>query len=159
MNTIRKLFQKKTLVIAIIAIAVILVSVVLFLVSNRNGVDISKSPLSTKGVLGVIGVSNQEASLDVKTSLTDTKSYKLKYQEGKDLFSILTEYAKSDSSFKFESNRSAFGEFITSINGRMADTTKHEFWKLVVNGNDSMLGAKELFPKNGDKIAFELTIY
>lgn len=49
--------------------------------------------------------------------------------------------------------------FVTSINGYMADTAKHEFWKLVVNGQDAQVGAGSLVTKNSDNIVWRIDTY
>jgi hypothetical protein len=46
--------------------------------------------------------------------------------------------------------------FITSINGRAADTTKREFWELFVNGLSSNVGAGTYIVKEGDQIEWHI---
>jgi hypothetical protein len=49
--------------------------------------------------------------------------------------------------------------FITSINGRIADDSKHEFWKLVVNGQDAQIGAGSYIVHPNDKILWKIDHY
>lgn len=49
--------------------------------------------------------------------------------------------------------------FITSINGREASTDKKEYWKLVINGKDSEVGAGSYSVKEGDNIVWEIATY
>jgi len=46
--------------------------------------------------------------------------------------------------------------YITSINGRTADTKKNEFWELLVNGKPSVVGAGSYIIKLGDKIIWQI---
>lgn len=45
---------------------------------------------------------------------------------------------------------------VTSINGRLADTTKREFWELIINGLSSKVWAGNYSIKDGDQIEWHL---
>lgn len=49
--------------------------------------------------------------------------------------------------------------FITSINGRVADSAKKEFWKLIINGKDAEMGAGSLTVADGDSITWEIDTF
>lgn len=49
--------------------------------------------------------------------------------------------------------------FVTSINGYKADDAKHEFWKLIVNGQDAQVGAGSLVTKSSDTIEWQIDTY
>lgn len=49
--------------------------------------------------------------------------------------------------------------FVTSVNGRAADTTKREFWELFVNGKSSDTGAGSYILKEGDQIEWHINTY
>lgn len=46
--------------------------------------------------------------------------------------------------------------FINSINGHKQDAAKNIYWMYDVNGKQAPKGAKETFPKKGDKVVFKL---
>jgi hypothetical protein len=47
--------------------------------------------------------------------------------------------------------------FVTSINGAKADSSKNEYWELIVNGKSSQVGAGSYVVKEGDKIEWRLS--
>lgn len=49
--------------------------------------------------------------------------------------------------------------FITAINDREASSEKKEFWKLIINGKDSEVGAGSYKVKEGDTISWEIDTY
>jgi len=49
--------------------------------------------------------------------------------------------------------------FVTNINGRNADTKKHEFWELLVNGKQTEVGAGTLKIQNGDNVVWKISTY
>ena len=49
--------------------------------------------------------------------------------------------------------------FITSINGRAAEDSKKEFWKLIINGEDAQVGAGSYTLKESDSIIWEIDTY
>jgi len=49
--------------------------------------------------------------------------------------------------------------FVTSINGRVADSKKHEFWELDANGSETQVGAGSYIIKKGDLISWRINTY
>lgn len=49
--------------------------------------------------------------------------------------------------------------FVTSINGRDADTKRHEFWEFLVNGKQAEVGAGSYKIQNGDNINWKISTY
>jgi hypothetical protein len=49
--------------------------------------------------------------------------------------------------------------FVTSINGRMADAKKNEFWELTINGKPAEVGAGSYIIKSGDKIVWKINTF
>lgn len=49
--------------------------------------------------------------------------------------------------------------FVTSINGRLADQSKKEFWAFYVNGKPAQVGAGSYILKAEDKIEWKLETY
>lgn len=48
------------------------------------------------------------------------------------------------------------GRYIIGVDDIIADSSKHEFWEIIVNGKGAQVGADELAIKDGDKITLEL---
>ncbi|OGY28264.1 MAG: hypothetical protein A2Z42_01820 [Candidatus Woykebacteria bacterium RBG_19FT_COMBO_43_10] len=49
--------------------------------------------------------------------------------------------------------------FVTSIDGRAADSSKNEFWELVINGEPAKVGAGSYTVQDGDKIEWRISTY
>lgn len=49
--------------------------------------------------------------------------------------------------------------FITSIDGRAADSQKREFWAFYVNGKQAQVGAGSYFVKKNDTIEWKIETY
>ncbi|MEI6533019.1 MAG: DUF4430 domain-containing protein [Candidatus Roizmanbacteria bacterium] len=49
--------------------------------------------------------------------------------------------------------------FVTGINNRLADDSKHEFWALYVNGKQAQVGAGSYIVKQGDTIEWKIETY
>lgn len=49
--------------------------------------------------------------------------------------------------------------FVTSIDGVAADTKKHEFWELDVNGVPAQVGAGSYTIMNGDQLVWKISTY
>lgn len=60
---------------------------------------------------------------------------------------------------KVEMTGTGKNAFITSINGRVADNNKREFWELFVNGLSSNVGAGTYIVKEGDQIEWHINKY
>lgn len=48
------------------------------------------------------------------------------------------------------------GRYIIGVDDIIADSSKHEFWEIIVNGEGAQVGADDLTIKDGDKITLEL---
>ena len=48
---------------------------------------------------------------------------------------------------------------VSSINGRMAEAKKREFWSFYINGKMSQVGPAEYITKNGDTIEWRIETY
>ncbi len=49
--------------------------------------------------------------------------------------------------------------YVTSLNGRAADTKNNEFWELTINGKASEVGAGSYIIKEGDKIIWQIKTF
>ena len=70
--------------------------------------------------------------------------------EGKDALTLLKEKTTIEESQP---------GMVSSINGRKADASKHEFWAFYVNGQMAQVGSAEYKTKTGDKIEWKIETY
>jgi hypothetical protein len=49
--------------------------------------------------------------------------------------------------------------FVTSIDGRVADQAKNEFWELIINGAPSQVGAGSYTVQEGDTIEWRISTF
>lgn len=64
-----------------------------------------------------------------------------------------------ESTIKPEFQESSFGIYLTGLEGYTADETKNEFYSIKVNGEDAMVGVKELEVIDGTTYRFELSTW
>jgi hypothetical protein len=62
-------------------------------------------------------------------------------------------------SIKVEESGSGQNAFVTAINDKTADSNKHEFWELVINGKPAEVGAGSYIIQTGDSILWRLNTY
>ena len=87
--------------------------------------------------------STQQPQQQVPATIIEYKG-----QDGKTAFELL------NAAHRVEASRSAFGDFVTSIDG-IAPDSKH-FWALYVNGQFSQVGASAYVTKASDNIKWEI---
>lgn len=92
------------------------------------------------------------ADLIIKT--TDQR-YTLNFNQGENLFNALLALDQREDNFEMQYKESNFGAYITSINGNEPDSSK-AYWKIVINGADAMVGAKDYLLQANDQIQFEI---
>ena len=97
-------------------------------------------------------VEKLESTLTVKVE-DSLESYDLTQFVGNSALAATLGVTKVETSGKDEN------AFVTSINGRAADTKKREFWELLVNGKSSEVGAGSYIIQNGDKIEWQISTY
>ena len=56
-------------------------------------------------------------------------------------------------------NGTGVNAFVTSIDGRIADAKKREFWEFLVNGSQAQVGAGSYIIQNHDEIQWKITNY
>lgn len=128
--------MKKKIIIAILIIAILSAGVIGLRINNSStaielsqtsqGEDIGGIQISQDGKAVVYNGIVGETALETLKKLTDV-----------------------------ETTTSDFGEFVTAINGVIADSTK-EFWAFYVNGQMGSVGAGEYKAVSGDKIEWKL---
>ena len=106
----------------------------------------------------------------VKPDTNGQKAYTLEVSDGnKDIrysgktdaqyLSGLMDELKNTEGFKYESEGSDFGMYITSVNGIKADDSKKTFWAIYVNGEYGQHGADSQPVNDGDSYALKLESY
>lgn len=99
---------------------------------------------------------NTAASLNVSLSINDeagSQSYEVPGYIGK------TTLIATQSVAKVETSGVGTDAFVTAINNRKANTKKHEFWELIINGKPSQVGAGSYTIQNGDSLLWKLSTY
>ena len=135
---------QKNLILVIIAAAVLLGGG--FYYFNQNKPDENKSTTSTA----------QEKKVVTKVTIKadgQEKNYEVENAVGK------TALEATEEAVTIEKTGEGKDSFITSINGRKADGSKNEFWKLVINGKDAEVGAGSYTVAENDAIAWEIDTY
>lgn len=93
----------------------------------------------------------QNASVILKIGDTDEKSFDISNFIGK------TALEATESMVKVVTSGTGENAFVTLIEGREADTKKHEFWEFLVNGSQAQVGAGSYILKNNDQIQWKIT--
>lgn len=75
--------------------------------------------------------------------------------KGKTLLEMM-KLAQCRGFFTFETTDSAWGEYLTTVNGTQANSEKKEYWAIENNGESLTVGIGQFKPSNGDRIAFKL---
>jgi|GEM_PF-1241442 len=88
---------------------------------------------------------------DDQKILGGTTSKNVEIEEGKTVLDLTSKVAT------IEKTGEGKNAFITSINGAKADSSKNEYWELLVNGKSSQVGAGSYVVKDGDKIEWLLS--
>ena len=101
---------------------------------------------------------NQKNVQELKTTLaingdSGTESFDVSGFIGK------TALAATEANAKVVTTGTGVNAFVTSINGRSADSKKHEFWELDANGNETQVGAGSYIIQKGDSILWKLNTY
>lgn len=60
---------------------------------------------------------------------------------------------------KIEESGTGQNAFVTSIDGKVADSKKRQFWELVINGVSAQVGAGSYIVQKGDSILWKLSTY
>ena len=84
---------------------------------------------------------------------TNPHEQDIEIEEGQTALTLLTKTNKT------EMTGTGRNAFITSINNRIADKRKHEFWAFYVNGKQAQVGAGSYVLHQGDKIEWKIETY
>lgn len=113
--------------------------------------------------LALAGCSQQAASQGAKNvtvkvvaasqSIDETFTYQT---DAEKLVDLLNEHPDD---LKVETETGDYGEFITSVAGYAADTSKNEFWSILVNGEMGLEGVSTQSVSDHDTFTLELSTY
>jgi hypothetical protein len=88
---------------------------------------------------------------DDQKILSSATSKDVEIEEGKTALDLTSEAAT------IEKTGEGKNAFITAINGEKADSSKNEYWELLINGKPSQVGAGSYAVRDGDKIEWSLS--
>jgi hypothetical protein len=108
----------------------------------------------------VTPIQNEKVVQEYKANLViedgkNTKSFDISNYIGKTVLEATTAVLNGD----IKTNGEGVNAFVTSLNGRTADTKKREFWELDANGTETQVGAGSYVIKNNDKIDWKINTY
>jgi hypothetical protein len=106
----------------------------------------------------------RKVSKDLSHSPQITQEQKTVLTIGDQTFDISSFAGKSaldatQANAKTEMSGTRQNAFVTSINGKVADSKKHEFWELVINGVSAQVGAGSYIIQKGDSILWKISTY
>ncbi|MBR2496092.1 MAG: DUF4430 domain-containing protein [Clostridia bacterium] len=130
--------NKKTLIaLLVIAVLLTLLMVVYFAFVNGNA--------------------NQDLKeITVIVQIDEEKSYTVKTEGAFAIDALIELKEQKNSNFTFEFETGEFGAYITSVNGKMADSLKNEYFAFYLNGEYAALGISEQAVLDGDQIKLVL---
>lgn len=142
-------FIKKNLVLVIITLLAV-VGGGFFIAGQNDNKDSAKQIENA-----TIATEDKEVvvTLIVKDGVAE-KKYELTEGVGKTALEITEENATN-----VKMSGEGANAFVTGINGTDADSKKNEFWKLVINGKDSEVGAGSYTIAKGDIITWEIDTF
>ncbi len=133
-----------------VAVLVLIVLVGGFFAFNK-----SQMPKTQANIANTVSETQVKSTISVQIKAdSQTKDYQVKGAVGKTALEV-TKEATSNVKMTGEGENA----FITVIDGREASSDKKEFWKLVINGKDSQVGAGSYTVKENDKISWEIATY
>lgn len=139
-----KFVQKNLLAVVILLIIVVVGA--FSLISNES--EKAQKPVSTTEKKEVV------ATVVIKADSAE-KRYELTSGVGKTALEVSNQATGN----KVVTKGEGVNAFVTTINGREASDAKHEFWKLIVNGKDSEVGAGSYTVGQGDNITWVIDTY
>jgi hypothetical protein len=128
----------------------LLVLLLLILLAIGTGFYLRNKNLSTPTTEEV--VQGLKTTLSINDGGSD-QSYDASQFVGK------TALSATENMAKIETSGTGINAFITSINGRAADSKKNEFWELLINGGSAQVGAGSYIIQSGDSIQWHITTY
>ncbi len=140
-----KFIQKNILLVVITAVVIFGGG---FYYLNQSKPEDTKSSTTT--------TTTQEKKSAIKVTIKSDgkeKSYEVENAVGKTALEVTQE------AVSIEKTGEGKDAFITSINGRKAEDSKKEFWKLVINGKDAEVGAGSYSVVENDTLVWEIATY
>ena len=105
----------------------------------------------------VNGRINQDLKeITVIVQIDEEKSYTVKTEGAFAIDALIELKEQKNSNFTFEFETGEFGAYITSVNGKIADSLKNEYFAFYLNGEYAALGISEQAILDGDQIKLVL---
>jgi len=105
----------------------------------------------------VNGRINQDLKeITVIVQIDEEKSYTVKTEGAFAIDALIELKEQKNSKFTFEFETGEFGAYITSVNGKIADSLKNEYFAFYLNGEYAALGISEQAVLDGDQIKLVL---
>lgn len=104
----------------------------------------------------LFGAKANEGSKEVTIEIyAESQNIDTKYTVKTDAAFLMDLLTEVKDKIKFESEDSSFGPMVVGLEGYKADATK-EYFHILINGVDAMVGVKDIPVADGDVYRFEL---
>jgi hypothetical protein len=137
--------SRQSLFVNVVLISIAFLSLIVFVIDRQ----VSNTVLPQNEIF------DQSQILTVKVGGPQSATYTVQQYEAINALDLLRKLQTENSAFTFATEAFATGEFVTTINGVVADKTK-EFWEIKVNGEPAQVGISELQLKTTDTLEFNL---
>jgi hypothetical protein len=137
-----KLYKKS----ALFLLAILLVAAGCYVFVHKNSTVINPS---------VAGVAVENKTTLIVAIGSEVQNYDISKYAGK----TVLEATREATGGNLITSGAGENAFVTAIAGRQADAAKHEFWELLVNGEQSQVGAGSYIIKDGDQIKWQISTY
>ena len=135
----------------------VLVGVVLTVVGINSVSNFNANQAASQNVLSV--QTSSSVSVEVQVPDRSTVKYSQAIEDNQTAIDIMNNLQTNNKDFTFEVQASAYGDYLTTVNGYKASDSKKEFWKVLVNNVDAVEGIDTLKLKNGDVLGFKIDTY
>lgn len=137
--------------------AIVVVAVVaIFVAGTMNNQQGSERVGSVQGIEGDF---QNKSYLEVVGRNGNVSRFETTTAQNTTVLDMMRKLDSENSEFRFDSEASEYGEYIVSINGHIPNVSKNEFWKLFVNGEESVTGVSMLTLRNNDVVRWEIDTF
>lgn len=134
--------MKKYAKVVLISLSVILLGFVFWQVDNRF---LNRNVQNKENI--------QQVSTTLRVNTDGSTPFDISDFVGK------TALEATEAKTKLVASGTGVNAFVTSIDGRSADTSKHEFWELIINGSEAQVGAGSYTIQKGDSIIWQIDTF
>lgn len=139
-------WEKRCLIIIIFILVLITSGVFIFRQANSPVLGTSQENFAETSIT----LKNIKANLVINTE--NPKTFEnVELKEGETALDLISKVASVSASGVKEN------AFITGINNRMADSSKNEFWEMIINGKSAEVGAGSYQVNDGDQIEWKIS--